>query len=71
MFLWIVLLVVGLLMLFFVPKWLFWITPKAYSVYDVLSEQYGRRTSLLIIALVAAVMAGIFFILEWGSMHGW
>jgi hypothetical protein len=67
----IVLLIAAVVGAFFVPKWLWWFTSKAYSVHDVLSEQYGRRTSLLIIALVIAVMAGIFFVLEWGSWHGW
>ena len=56
---------------FFLPKWLYWISPRAYSAFDVLSEQYGRRTAVWIIAVVVAIGAGIFFLLECGSHAGW
>ncbi len=56
---------------FFMPKWLYWITPRAYSAWDVLSEQYGRRTAIVIIIVVALLISGTFFILEYGSHHGW
>ena len=68
---WIIVVIVALVAAFFMPKWLFWITPRAYSVHDVLSEQYGSRTSFLIIALTAAVIGGLYFLLVWGSEHGW
>jgi uncharacterized PurR-regulated membrane protein YhhQ (DUF165 family) len=69
--LWILLPLAALLAAFFLPKWLYWISPRAYSVYDVLSEQYGRRTALWIILLTAAVLSGVFFLLEYGSHAGW
>jgi hypothetical protein len=67
----ILLFILGFINRFFMPKWLYWITPKAYSAYDVLSEQYGGRTALWFIAIVVVVGAGIFFVLEYGSHHGW
>ena len=57
--------------IFFVPKWLFWITPHAYSPYDVLAGQYGRKAALWIIAITVVVIGGIFFVLHYGSYHGW
>ncbi len=68
---WILLPAVAIAAAFFLPKWLYWISPKAYSAYDVLSEQYGRRTALWILLVVAVIGAGIFFLLEFGSRAGW
>ena len=56
---------------FFLPKWLYWISPKAYSAWDVLSEQYGNKTSIWIIIIVSVIGFGIFFLLEYGSYAGW
>lgn len=37
---------------FFVPKWPFWLsTRQAYSAYDVLSGQYGKRKTWVIVGL--------------------
>lgn len=52
-----ILLTIGVVVLlvasaFFVPKWPFWLsTRQAYSAYDVLSGQYGRRKTWVIVGL--------------------
>jgi hypothetical protein len=57
------LLAVGVGMVFFAPKWLYWISPHANSAWDVLAGQYGPKAAVWIIAVTVAVVGGIFLFL--------
>jgi hypothetical protein len=50
-------------MVFFVPKWLFWISPHASSAWDVLAGQYGPKAAVWIIVVTIVVVGGIFLFL--------
>jgi len=49
---------------FFLPKWLYWITPYAYSPYDVLVKQYSRKVALGVYIGMIVVLDAFFFLLE-------
>jgi len=68
---WFLLPFVAIVVACYLPKWLYWITPHAYSVHDVLREQYGSRAATIIILAVAACLSLVFAVLRYGSHAGW
>jgi hypothetical protein len=48
---------------FFIPKWLYWITPYADSAYNVLAGQYGRKVALWVYVGLIAVFSVASFLL--------
>lgn len=68
---WFLLPFVAIVVACFLPKWLYWITPHAYSVHDVLAEQYGTRWAKIIILIAATFLSLLFAVLRYGSHAGW